>query len=107
MGLAVDLVASSGRWGVEKPSPAFFDLIVQSMGADAAEIAYVGDRVDNDVLPAIRAGMIAVFLRRGPWGYQHAELPEASRAHLRLESLLELPIALAGLGSGTIDRTSA
>ena len=39
----------------------------------------------------------AVFVRRGPWGWMHAERPEIERAHLRLESLLDLPDALAPL----------
>jgi HAD superfamily hydrolase (TIGR01549 family) len=99
MGLDVDMVASSQRWGVEKPAPAFFELVVQGMGVTAAEIAYVGDRVDNDVVPAVQAGMVGVFLRRGPWGYLHADRPEASLAHLRLDSLDELPAALADLES--------
>jgi HAD superfamily hydrolase (TIGR01549 family) len=99
MGLDVDMVASSHRWGVEKPSPRFFDRVVEEMGVGAGKIAYVGDRVDNDVLPAVRAGMIGVFLRRGPWGYLHADLPEASQAHLRLDSLADLPAALAAMNS--------
>jgi HAD superfamily hydrolase (TIGR01549 family) len=97
MGLDVDMVASSQGWGVEKPSPGFFDRVVVEMGVPANEIAYVGDRVDNDVIPAVRAGMIGVFLRRGPWGYLHADLPEASQAHIRLDSLADLPDALAAL----------
>lgn len=99
MGLDVDMVASSQRWGVEKPSPGFFDRVVEDMGVPASEIAYVGDRIDNDVLPAVRAGMIGVFLRRGPWGYLHADLPEVSQAHIRLDSLADLPSALAALNS--------
>jgi HAD superfamily hydrolase (TIGR01549 family) len=97
LGLDLDMVASSQRWGVEKPSPAFFDLVVRTMGFAPTEIAYVGDRVDNDVVPAVRAGMVAVFLRRGPWGYLQADLPESSLAHLRLDSLADLPPALADL----------
>jgi FMN phosphatase YigB (HAD superfamily) len=54
--------------------------------------------VDNDVLPAKAAGMTAVFLRRGPWGYVHGAWPEADSADLRISSLSELPDALAGLG---------
>ena len=99
MGLDVDMVASSQRWGVEKPSPDFFGRVVAEVGVPANEIAYVGDRIDNDVLPAVRAGMIGVFLRRGPWGYLHADLPEASQAHIRLDSLADLPAALAALNS--------
>jgi FMN phosphatase YigB (HAD superfamily) len=60
----------------------------------APEIAYVGDRLDNDVLPAKAAGMFAIFIRRGPWGYLHATRPEASEADARIESLLELPSLL-------------
>ena len=61
------------------------------------QIAYVGDRLDNDVLPAVELGMIGIFVRRGPWGVIHATWPEVARANLRLESLEELPAALAGI----------
>ncbi len=97
LGLAVDFVASSARWGVEKPDPGFFRRIVDESGTPPGEIAYVGDRLDNDVLPAVAAGMTGVFLRRGPWGVIHAAWPEVARAHLRLETLDELPEALARL----------
>jgi FMN phosphatase YigB (HAD superfamily) len=89
-GVEVDLVASSTAWEVEKPSPAFFARLAAEMGVPASEIAYVGDRVDNDVLPAAAAGMVAVHLRRGPWGYVHAGWPEAAAAQVRLTSLAEL-----------------
>jgi FMN phosphatase YigB (HAD superfamily) len=95
-GVGADFIASSAGWGVEKPSPAFFEKVVEAAGVPAAEIAYVGDRLDNDVLPALAAGMVAVFIRRGPWGVIHAGYPDAARAHLRLERLDELLPALAG-----------
>jgi HAD superfamily hydrolase (TIGR01509 family) len=93
-GIELDLVASSAAWQVEKPSPAFFERLVSELGVPASEVAYVGDRVDNDVLPAKAAGMTAVFLRRGPWGFIHADWPEAGEADIRVESLAELPAAL-------------
>jgi FMN phosphatase YigB (HAD superfamily) len=98
LGLAVDFIASSARWGVEKPDPAFFRRIVVESGVAPNQIAYVGDRLDNDVndvLPAIAMGMTGVFVRRGPWGVIHATWPEVARADLRLENLEELPEALA------------
>jgi FMN phosphatase YigB (HAD superfamily) len=98
LGLDLDVVASSAAWGVEKPDPAFFARVASAAGMGPEEIAYVGDRVDNDVLPAKAAGMTAVFLRRGPWGYVHALWPEAAAADLHVASLAELPEALAGLG---------
>jgi FMN phosphatase YigB (HAD superfamily) len=92
--LPIDFVASSTHWKVEKPSPLFFHRLAEEAQAPPDTIAYIGDRLDNDVLPAMDAGMIAVFLRRGPWGWLHAQRPEAARAHLRIESLTELPDAL-------------
>ncbi len=97
MGLPIDFLASSTSWGVEKPDPRFFKHMVQETGLEPEQIAYVGDRIDNDVLPALKAGMKAVFIRRGPWGYIHATWPEAGRATLRIESLEELAGQLKAL----------
>ena len=82
----VDLVGSSQRWGVSKPEPAFFARIVDELERPPAEIVYVGDRVDNDVAPALACGLRAVHVRRGPWGHLH-ETPAGVR---RIDSLLEL-----------------
>ena len=41
--------------------------------------------------------MTAVFVRRGPWGWMHAELPEIERAQIRVSDLLDLPNRLAAL----------
>jgi HAD superfamily hydrolase (TIGR01549 family) len=92
-----DLIATSAGWGVSKPDPAFFARIIDTAGESAESIAYVGDRMDNDVLPARAAGMVAVLLRRGPWGWMHAERPDADAAHLLLHDLAALPDALAAL----------
>ncbi|HEY7735234.1 MAG TPA: HAD family hydrolase [Candidatus Limnocylindrales bacterium] len=95
--LPLDLVASSESWGVAKPDDAFFERIVAELGVPADRIAYVGDRLDNDVRPAVRAGMVAVFIRRGPWGWivpGRADPPEAT---ITINSLAELPGALAAL----------
>jgi HAD superfamily hydrolase (TIGR01509 family) len=89
-GLDVDFIATSAGWGVEKPSPEFFLRVCEEASRAAGELAYVGDRVDNDVLPAKRAGMFAVHIRRGPWGY----LQDGRSADARIQTLDELPEAL-------------
>lgn len=93
--LPADVIGSSGRWGVEKPAPAFFERVLTEGGFAPDETAYVGDRLDNDVLPAVRAGMVGVFLRRGPWGILHAQWPEVAEATIRIGSLAELPARLS------------
>jgi FMN phosphatase YigB (HAD superfamily) len=93
-GVDVDVVATSAALGVSKPAPEFFERIVAAADRPAREIAYVGDRIDNDVEPARAAGMVAVHIRRGPWGYLQSG---REHAHVRIESLDELPEALAGV----------
>jgi HAD superfamily hydrolase (TIGR01549 family) len=102
MNLPVDVVALSAGWGVEKPSPAFFARLIATAGVPAHAIAYVGDRLDNDVLPAAAAGMVAVLVRRGPSGYLHAAQPEAARATMRIDGLAELPKAIEAYSRGEI-----
>ncbi|KUP95290.1 haloacid dehalogenase [Thermobifida cellulosilytica TB100] len=90
MDLPVADIHVSDAWGVAKPERAFFTRVVEEAGCAAEEILYVGDRVDNDVVPAREAGLRAALLRRGPWGYLHAERPEAARADVIVSSLTEL-----------------
>jgi HAD superfamily hydrolase (TIGR01662 family) len=92
--LPVDLVLSSVSLGARKPEPLFFERLVAHVGREAHRVAYVGDRVDNDIAPAAAAGLVAVHVRRGPWG----RLQEPSvEARLVVDSLAELPAALASL----------
>ena len=90
-GIDVDLIATSAGWAIEKPSPAFFERIASELALAPEKIAYVGDRVDNDIEPALAAGMTAVHIRRGPWGY----LQEPPAEAIPIRSLDELPAVLA------------
>ncbi len=102
MRLPIDYLASSASWGVEKPAPAFFARVAERAGQPPAAIAYVGDRADNDVAPAARAGMHAVFLLRGPWAFLQASMPDAALASAQINSLAELPDLLGGGFGGPI-----
>ena len=74
LNLPCDVLATSDDWGVSKPSPAFFAKLVEVSGHEAHEIAYVGDRLDNDILPAADAGLFTVWIKRGPWGHIASQL---------------------------------
>jgi FMN phosphatase YigB (HAD superfamily) len=97
------LIASSGGLGVEKPSPAFFARLIELAHAEPDEIAYVGDRVDNDVVPAADAGLVTVFLRRGPWGEVHATWPQVERADVQVDDLTAAADALLDWGRAHSD----
>lgn len=98
LGIELELVVSSDRWGIAKPDPRFFERLAWELGLAPAAIAYVGDRADNDVRPAAHAGMVAIHLVRGPWGFAHAAVARAAGASAQIRSLDELPAALSDLG---------
>jgi len=96
----VDIVATSGTLGAAKPDPAFFARALNLLSSpDPSRVVYVGDRVDNDVIPSLAAGIHAVWLRRGPWGLLQ-QLPSDATMIRQIQSLTELPDLLADL---TID----
>ncbi|MGW6495358.1 HAD family hydrolase [Nonomuraea angiospora] len=98
MDLPADSVHTSEGWGVSKPEAGFFAKVAAVAGREPGEILYVGDRLDNDVLPAAAAGMRTTLLRRGPWGYLHAERPQAAAADAIVDDLHALLPVLGRLG---------
>ncbi len=94
LALGVDDVVTSAELGAEKPDPAFFAALQERIGVDdPADVLYVGDRVDNDVVASLGAGMQSCWLRRGPWGVLQ-ELPDDVEPAIVLEGLGELPTLL-------------
>ena len=90
IGVEAEVIAMSAEMGAAKPSREFFDRALELIGCRRpSSVAYVGDRVDNDVLPSIVAGMRAVWIKRGPWGYIE-RLPEGVQPALVVGSLAEL-----------------
>ncbi|MEO8273374.1 MAG: HAD family hydrolase [Chloroflexota bacterium] len=94
MAIDFELIATSAAWGISKPAAGFFERIADEMRLPPGAIAYVGDRLDNDVLPAQAAGMVGVFVRRGPWAWIQAGRADPPEAALVVEDLGELPVRL-------------
>ena len=89
LGVKVEAMGMSDAMGVAKPDPAFFARTLELLGSPSAgDVAYVGDRVDNDVRPAAAAGLRAIWIRRGPWGLLQED--RDGTAHLVVRSLDEL-----------------
>lgn len=88
--LPADVIATSGEWGVAKPSAKFFARVVEAARSEPDETLYVGDHPANDIGPARAAGLKTAHLRRGPWGYLWADAPEAAAADWRVNSLHEV-----------------
>jgi len=96
----LDLVVSSETLGVEKPDPRFFAAVAERLAITPAEVAYVGDRVDNDIRPAAAAGMRAIFLRRGPWAWVQAGRDTVPEADATIDELVSIVDVVRGLAPG-------
>jgi FMN phosphatase YigB (HAD superfamily) len=73
-----------------KPHPSIFQAALQLVNVEAADAIMVGDSVRQDIEGALRAGIRAVLLYRGP--EPHPELPQlAERGVAVIGSLRELP----------------
>jgi HAD superfamily hydrolase (TIGR01662 family) len=85
----VTATVSSSDHGLMKPHPSIFQAALQLVNVEAADAIMVGDSVRQDVEGALRAGMRAVLLHRGP--EQHPELPQLTdRGVVVIGSLREL-----------------
>jgi HAD superfamily hydrolase (TIGR01549 family) len=56
LGLPADMIATSDDWGVAKPDPGFFRKMIEVSPCGPAGTLYVGDRLDNDIVPTARQG---------------------------------------------------
>ncbi len=89
LGVRADVMAMSEEMGVQKPDQAFFEETLRLIGNPAPEsVAYVGDRLDNDIGPAAAAGMRPIWIRRGPWAVITTDVPPPGT--LVVDSLAEL-----------------
>lgn len=60
-----DVVASSAELGVAKPNKLIFEKAFELVGCQPENAVMVGDRLDNDIIPAKSLGMKTVWIRKG------------------------------------------
>ena len=88
----------SGILGVRKPDPALFLAAADALGVPSARCNMVGDRIDNDILPARRLGMATIRFRGGRHARQQPRSPEEAPDR-EVVDVLELEAAIADLAA--------
>lgn len=94
----LDLFATqlySYEFSVRKPNQELFRIAADRIGEPFEAILFVGDRIDNDILPALECGMKAVLKD----AYTNAGKPTPSNAW-RIERLAELPAVIEKINTG-------
>lgn len=61
----LDLIIASAEEGLEKPDPRIFELARKRAGCPPGHAVMIGDRLDNDILPAKRLGLKTIWIRQG------------------------------------------
>ena len=64
---AVEYATGTDALVVGKPSPSFFELVLEDLAVEPADAAMVGDDVETDVGGAIQAGLAGILVRTGKY----------------------------------------
>ncbi len=85
----LSVIASSSALGVSKPDTRIFEKALAMAGCSASQAVMIGDRLDNDIIPAKQCGLQTVWFRSGLAAYQPKELGEGYADYV-IDDLLEL-----------------
>lgn len=86
----------SYEYHFRKPSVEIFRIAAEKIGEAVESILFVGDRIDNDILPALKSGMHAVL--KDAHTNEGKPTPPGAR---RIRLLSELPAVIEQIGSAT------
>lgn len=60
-------IVESARVGVRKPDPRIFEIGAEALGLKPGETVVIGDSYKKDILPALKAGCRAIWLKGKGW----------------------------------------
>ena len=86
----------SGLTGFSKPDPRAFEAAAEALGLKPADCVMVGDRIDNDIVPAKALGMATILLRGGRHRRQRPRSP-VEEPDAVVTDVLELEAAVNAL----------
>ena len=85
----IDLVIASAEEGVAKPDLRIFQIALDRANCKPEEAVMVGDRIDNDILPANKIGMKTVWIKQGFGSYAEPKAIEEQPDYI-VNSLAEI-----------------
>ncbi|WP_440117405.1 HAD family hydrolase [Paenibacillus sp. QZ-Y1] len=85
----VDVLACSAEEGVSKPDPELYAVALKQAGCKPEEAVMIGDRIDNDIMPAKKLGMHTIRILQG-YGRFQPERDDEERPDWTIESLEQL-----------------
>ncbi|MDE2890449.1 MAG: HAD family hydrolase [Gemmatimonadota bacterium] len=86
----------SGSIGIKKPEERFFRTILDMAGFSPSEAIMIGDRLDNDIIPAKRLGIRTIWFRQGRYAVLDPRVPDEV-PDATITRLEDLPSAIASI----------
>lgn len=84
-----DCIISSAEIGIAKPDPLIFQTALMQAKCKPCEAIMVGDRIDNDILPAKQIGMKTIWIKQGFGAYWNIQT-KAETPDIIVSNLTEL-----------------
>ncbi len=89
IGKYFDVVVASAEVGCEKPDLKIFNMALKQVKCNPSEAVMIGDRLDNDIIPAKKLGMNTVWVRQGFAKFQSVK-NELERPDYIVESIVDV-----------------
>ena len=85
----VELVIASAEEGIAKPDKRIFEIALNRANCEPAQSIMIGDRIDNDIVPAKKLGMRTIWIKRGFYRYWNITREE-EKADYEVNNLMEI-----------------
>lgn len=85
----IQLVIASAEEGVAKPDKRIFEIALERSMCSPNEAVMIGDRIDNDIIPAKKMGMATIWVKQG-FGKYWTITNESEQADFEVNNLTEL-----------------
>lgn len=85
----IDLVIASAEEGVSKPDRKIFEIALKRSDCKPSNAVMIGDRIDNDIIPAKLIGMHTIWVKQG-FGQYWNITQEIEKADCTIHKLMEI-----------------
>ena len=85
----IDLVIASAEEGVAKPDKRIFEIALKRTNCKPEQAVMIGDRIDNDIVPAKKLGMNTIWIKQGFGRYWNISSDE-EKADYEVDNLIDI-----------------
>ena len=85
----IDLIIASAEEGVSKPDRRIFEIALERSCCKPENAVMIGDRIDNDIVPAKQLGMKTIWVKQG-FGSLWNITDESEKADIEVNNLSDI-----------------